>query len=372
MANTLVGVYDNYQDAQAALNELLNSGFEIENVRLSPEEESATARQSALRHDETDQTSRRGVRGFFSSLFGSRTDVHRHTDMYSEAVRRGSYLLTIHAVSEDQAERASVIMNRHNPVDIDERATAWQSQGWTSHDRTASAYTDAEVVQERSRYASSAPLQSATSAAQNTVGQQTAIPVIQEEMQVGKREVQRGGVRVYQHVTETPVQETLNLREEHVSVERRPVNQPATEADLARMREGSFEMRETAEEPVVAKTVRVVEEVIVGKQVTEHSETVSGTVRRSDVDVERISAVGDDSEFRTHWTNKFGSSGARYEDYAPAYQYGASMAADERYRNHRFSDVEPDIERDWTASHSGSPWKKMKDAVRYGWERVSR
>jgi uncharacterized protein (TIGR02271 family) len=204
------------------------------------------------------------------------------------------------------------------------------------------------------------------------VSEQTSIPVIQEELQVGKREVQRGGVRIYQRVTETPVQETLNLREEHVSVERHPVNQPATAADLANMKEGSFEMRETAEEAVVAKSVRVVEEVVVGKEVTEHAETISDTVRRSDVEIERITGQADDSEYRSHWTAKYGSSGSRYEDYAPAYEYGARMAADERYRSHRYSDVEPEFERDWGSRNAAHPWEKMKDAVRFGWERVTR
>jgi hypothetical protein len=137
MAHTLVGVYDNYQDAQATLNELLNSGFEIENVRLSPEEESTTARQSALRHDEAGHTSGHGISGFFRSLFGSDADKkQQHTDMYSEAVRRGSYLLTIHTSNDEQAERASVIMNHHKPVDIEERASAWRSEGWSGYDRT--------------------------------------------------------------------------------------------------------------------------------------------------------------------------------------------------------------------------------------------
>jgi len=116
---------------------------------------------------------------------------------------------------------------------------------------------------------------------------QTAIPVVEEELQVGKREVERGGVRVRTEVQERPVEEKVNLREEHVRVERRPVDRPASEADINRARQGgTIEVREKAEQPVVQKQARVVEEVVVGKEATQRTETVRDTVRRTDVDVE--------------------------------------------------------------------------------------
>ncbi|WP_408476697.1 DUF2382 domain-containing protein [Paraburkholderia strydomiana] len=86
---------------------------------------------------------------------------------------------------------------------------------------------------------------------------------MQESLEVGKRQVQTGGVRVYSRLTETPVSETVNVHEEHASIERRAVDRPATAADLE---EEFVEIRETAEQPVVAKTARVVEEVVVGKE----------------------------------------------------------------------------------------------------------
>ncbi|HEV2802921.1 MAG TPA: YsnF/AvaK domain-containing protein [Pyrinomonadaceae bacterium] len=116
---------------------------------------------------------------------------------------------------------------------------------------------------------------------------ETTIPVVEEELQVGKREVERGGVRVESRVEEKPVTEEVQLREERVHVERRPVDRPVTDADAA-FREGTLEVTERAEEPVVSKTARVVEEVVVGKQVEEHTETVRDTVRRTDVDVQEV------------------------------------------------------------------------------------
>jgi uncharacterized protein (TIGR02271 family) len=84
------------------------------------------------------------------------------------------------------------------------------------------------------------------------------------------------------------VEESVQLREEHVRVQRNPVNRPASEADFNAFKEGTIELTETTEEPVVSKRARVVEEVVVGKDVTERTETVRDTVRKTDVEVEEV------------------------------------------------------------------------------------
>ncbi len=117
---------------------------------------------------------------------------------------------------------------------------------------------------------------------------EVTLPVIEEEIRIGKREVERGGVRVSSHVTERPVEQTVTLREEQVNVERRPVDRAVTQADAAAMKEGTFEVTTMAEEAVVAKQARVVGEVVVSKDATERQETVRDTVRRTDVDVEQL------------------------------------------------------------------------------------
>lgn len=111
------------------------------------------------------------------------------------------------------------------------------------------------------------------------------IPVIRENLEVGKREVERGGIRLRSRIVETPVEETVNLREETVNVERTPVDRPASGADF---REGEVEMREQAEVPVVNKEARVVEEIKVNKEVTEREETIRDTVRETEVDVDKL------------------------------------------------------------------------------------
>ncbi len=114
------------------------------------------------------------------------------------------------------------------------------------------------------------------------------INVVEEDISVGKRRVQTGGVRIFSRVVETPVNESVSLQEEHVKVDHHAVNRPLTAADGDLFREKSLQMTESGEEAVVSKTARVVEEVSVGKETTQHTERIQDTVRHTEVDVEQL------------------------------------------------------------------------------------
>jgi uncharacterized protein (TIGR02271 family) len=203
------------------------------------------------------------------------------------------------------------------------------------------------------------------------------IPVVEEQLEVGKREVELGKVQVSAHVVEKPVSETVTLREEHAAIERRPVNRPASEADLAAMKGETIEIRETAEKAVVSKSARVVEEVVVGKEATSSTQQVSDTVRKTVVEVERdsdSSLLGGDAyedAFRKDYTSRYATSGGSYDDYAPAYRYGTTLASDSRYSGRSWNDIEADARTDWESRYPGSTWDNMKAAVRHGWEKVT-
>jgi uncharacterized protein (TIGR02271 family) len=209
-----------------------------------------------------------------------------------------------------------------------------------------------------------------------------AIPVVEEQLNVGKREVQRGGVRVFSRVVETPVNESVSLREEHVNVERRPVDRPISTNDASAFKEQSIELRETAEEAMVQKSARVVEEVLVNKEVSQRKEEIKDTVRHTEVQVENLagnasmrasgSALDDDTYYRNDWESKYTTSGGSYDDYAPAYRYGTESRS--KYKGRDWDDVESDLRSDWDTRYgkSGvSTWEKMKAAVRHGWDRMT-
>jgi uncharacterized protein (TIGR02271 family) len=117
---------------------------------------------------------------------------------------------------------------------------------------------------------------------------ETTIPIIEETMDVGKKEVENGGIRIRQRVVEKPVEEDVNLREEHIKVERKKVDRPADDSDFDKTNARDIEIREHAEVPVVNKEARVVEEIKVTKDVTNHDEKVKDTIRKTEVDVNNL------------------------------------------------------------------------------------
>jgi uncharacterized protein (TIGR02271 family) len=185
---------------------------------------------------------------------------------FNEGIRRGGALL--HAqVPDHQFDAAADVLERDGAVDIDEREAAWRKEGWTG---AAAQPTTGH---------------GAATGTARTGGEEERIPIVEERLSIGKRETAHGRVRIRSYVVETPVQEQVALREEHVNVERRPVDRPVTAGDDA-FRERTVEATESAEEAVVSKEARVTEEVVVRKQVEERTETVSDTVRRTEVEVE--------------------------------------------------------------------------------------
>ena len=274
--HTVIAAFDDRQDAQRALERLVEGGFSRDMVHLQ-------AREDAW-DDSTDRTGAadeshgffESIRRFFADLFGA-DEAEGDSGRYTEAIRRGGTVVIIDAANESEADRArGLLSSMDGLVDIDERASQWSREGWAGFDgRGASDMSGGTAA--------------GTGAATRTEGEQV-MPVVQEELQIGKRAVSNGGVRVIQRVTETPVKEMIRLRDERATIERRPVDRPAREADFANFKEGTIEVRETTEEPVVAKTARVVEEVVVGKEVQERTETVADTVRKTDVEVERLGA----------------------------------------------------------------------------------
>ncbi len=296
MQHTLVAVFDNRSDAQQALEDLVSSGFSRQDVRLSEGDPSGDASRSLSGSTSTTTTSSTAddgsigssIKNFFSDLFG--TDRSEQAQMYSEAVNRGHHVLTLTADSEPEVERAADIVERYGPVDIDETSSQWSAGSMAGQNLSGSAAMQQSASM--SQQSQQNTLQSGMQTSQGTLqGSQqradtTAIPVVQEELRIGKRQVERGGVRIYQRMVETPVNESVGLREEHVNVERHAVNRPLDPADLNAFKENTIELRETAEEAVVQKTARVVEEVVVGKEVLERQQQISDTVRHTEVEVQ--------------------------------------------------------------------------------------
>jgi uncharacterized protein (TIGR02271 family) len=322
MERTVMAVFDSRQQAQAAWQDVVACGIDEGKVHL---------REGSLDDVPGAQVAEQAIRrAGWGDMLGE-----EHSGQYREALRRGSCLVAVDPLPEDKAEDVAAALSRHNPIDLDDRVAGWRERGWIGYDANTPRLSDEEQRSEQAYNASrastpaSGPATVAGAAASSTPppgatatqgtlqastaatssrslggNERTTVPVVEEDLAVGKRVVQRGGVRIYTHVTEQPVEESVTLREERAHVERRDVDRPASEAELATaFKEGSVEIQETAEEPVIEKQARVVGEVDVGKDVSERTETVKDTVRRSEVEVEDVPAS------RTGASGKPGNTG---------------------------------------------------------------
>ena len=261
MSRTVTAMFDSRSQAEAARERLTQSRIDADDVRIVDQSSSASASSESGESGEG-----QGLWSAIKSAFIPPEDSHS----YEEGMRRGGYLLCAR-VDEDCADEAIRILDESDSVDLDERETSWRSEGWSPYQSTAG----------------SAGFQQEQRQTDRTVAEER-IPIVEEELRVGKREVERGGARVRSYVTETPVSEQVNLREEHVSVERRPVDREVSQSELQgdMMRDREISMTETAEEAVVEKEARVREELIVRKTEEERTETVSDTVRNTEVEVD--------------------------------------------------------------------------------------
>jgi uncharacterized protein (TIGR02271 family) len=294
-------------------------------------------------------------------------------ELYAEGVRRGETLLTVQ-VEDSEVSRTRDLLNQYNPTDVHGEATSWRSEGWSKFDESTTPSAD-EYKSYRNRSSSSTGLGAGTSStsAQTTRTEdgKMVLPVVEENIDVTKREVEKGRVHVYTEVTEKPVSTDVSLRQENVTVERRAADRPVNATDAA-FREQDIELTEKSEQAVINKTARVVEEVVVGKDVTQQSQTVSDTVRRTDVRVERDDSGWQtyDTHFRSDYQTRYGSSGRSYDTYMPAYQYGYTLASDPNYSNQDWSAFESNARTQWESEHPDTLWDDIKDAARYAWDTV--
>lgn len=376
----IIGLYDDLTTAQQAISDLEQHNFRKSDLHLATYDSRA---------------SRQGSGGFFDSLnqlFGSKPkDIGDQNDKmvrqlttwgvpqedsqnYVEAMRRGSTLILVNS-PDDRAPEARQIMDRYNPQDIDERARQWEQQGWQGYDAKAAPFTQDEINRERTQSTADQYAANQYTTDQNVEGE-THIPEVEEELRVGKRAVQRGGVRVYSKTTEQPVEETQTLRDERVNVERRDADRAATDADMERaFQDQNFEVTETDEELITDKQARVTGEVVVNKQVEEHPETVRDTVRRTEVHTEDLGTRGQsqtfdtyEPDFRNHYQTTYADSGYDFNQVQPAYRYGYDLAGTGRYQGKSWNEVEPQARADWQRQHPETDWNNVRDAVRYSWE----
>lgn len=122
-------------------------------------------------------------------------------------------------------------------------------------------------------------------------GEDIIVPLVEEELEVGKRRYDTGGVHLETHVVREPVTKEVRVAEEHVTVQRGRVDRPLSSADAERaFHDETYEVRTQAEVPTLCKQAHVVEEIIVKKTVVDREATVRDTLRHTEADITELRA----------------------------------------------------------------------------------
>ena len=351
MSTAAIGLFESRTQAQNALQELVNAGFSRVNVQLISRNGGAAGTE-----DLSGQLMRMGLPD---------NDVR----LYSSHLNGGKALVAV-KTTDAEVDKAESILERNGATQLD-------GADETSTSELASKRTEPLGVSGKPS------------------SQETVIPVIEEELQVGKREETRRRVRIYPRIVDEPVNEQVSLRQEHVEVQRRAVDRPVEDRDLQALKQGTVEMTETGEEAVVQKSARVVEEIVLSKGVTQENRTIHDTVRKTEVNVDEgnksginrsaqtgsagvgssssaaalgtmtdaSTAMGDTDVDRTTRT-----SGSVYDE--SAHRYGTMLATDPRYKGKEWGTIEPEAQQEWP-NHEKGAWEEFKEKVRHAWEKVS-
>lgn len=363
MARTVVAIYDNFQVANDAVRELVDSGFSRDNISIianNQRGEYNTTRKTTTTEgdavaDETGAGAGVGAGigaaiggiggllvglgaltipgigpviaagplavalstltgagvgavagGVTGGLLGALIGLGIPEDeagYYAEGVRRGGVLVTVQA-DEYNADQITSILNRHDPVDINERATEWRSTGWSGYDPNARTMP--------------------------TTGSREDFR--DQDMSMNQNQ---GVLDQNRDVMDRDVMDRDVMKQERMDQD--VLNRDPMDHDKNR----NFTDRNRMDQGMVGQDM--------GHFV--------------DFDPEY-------DGYRTHYSTYLADSGQPYSYYVPAYRYGYGLRNDVRYQGNDWSMIESDAQRDWEMEHPGT-WDRVKNAIRNAWENLT-
>src|SRR5215472_13100234 len=260
----IVTLYDTAEHAEAARRNLEAAGFAPSEISM------INSKTLSVAGDKLREP------GLWHRLFGR--DIQQYeAALYGRSVESGGTVLTVR-VPETDVSRATAILNAHQSVDILKRA---EQQGLIKSAATTKPTTASAPP------AAAPPLTRAASGLSAAVDGEEIIALAEEHLNVGKRVIQEGTTRIRRFITEMPVEAEVTLHEEHARVVRRAIADPGYLRNLD-WTDKTIEITETTEEPVVSKSARVAEEVVIQREGSDHVKTIRDKVRRQDVEVEHL------------------------------------------------------------------------------------
>ncbi|GAB3452630.1 hypothetical protein GCM10027321_01610 [Massilia terrae] len=358
MQHTLIAVFDNRADADRAQDDLLLAGFKRDCVKISTSDptgitDSVTGSTDTTSTTTTSATTHHheglgaSIKHFFADIFG--TDNSEHAQRYSDAVSRGHHVLTVVTESEPEVERAADVVERHGPVDIDEKHAQWTGAGQISHPETmrasgAGGLQQAAPAARQSGYSGSAQHSEDLLRPQGEQGL-FAQQSLNDDVPMG-----------------TTYQEPMSREGESLQgswLEGSALQAPGSTGSMYSVSLQGSRIGEGMQRDIGGSSRS-------GVRVFSRDTEMGGTASSTEP-----SMLADDDYYRNDWSRRYAGTGS-FEDYQPAYSYGAEMARNPQYRDRNWNDVESDLRDTWERRHpEHSNWERFKAAIRHGWDRMT-
>ena len=289
MDQTIVALFENRADAEAAVQKLTTAGVARSSIGITSGKGERYMKSATSSYDY-----RRDEGGFWASmkdLFMPEEDRYA----YAEGLSRGGTVVTAKIDAAHAVMAEEVLESAGGSLDLEQEEAGWRSSGWSGYSATGTTAA-----------AGAAGLAATTAARTGTAalgsGQDETISVYEESLKVGKRVVDRGRIRLRSYVVETPVSEQVSLRDETVEIERHPVDRAVTAGEATAFAGGErvIEVEAHGEEAVVSKDLRVKEEIGLRKTAEQRTETITDKVRHTEVEIEdsRVAATKPAAEIK--------------------------------------------------------------------------
>ncbi len=265
---TIAAAFDTRAHAKAAVDALKAAGFHPDDISLLdkqvvPEAAGWTGKGPSL----------------WQRIFGSEVKQHEAA-VYNQAVEFGGAVVSVR-VPEYEVAHATGILDLHHPIDVKDRAL---TAGLVPAAHVESAIAALPVAPLPMKQEIAVPLKL-------TEKNEQILSLADEQLKVGKRMIETGKTRVRRFVTERDVSADVTLHEEHAEVLRRAVTDPKFLADID-WADKSIEVVETAEQALVSKTAKVVEEIALKKIGSDHVQTLHEKVRHQEATIEHLGPDG--------------------------------------------------------------------------------
>ncbi|RZF31585.1 hypothetical protein EVC45_00535 [Paraburkholderia sp. UYCP14C] len=387
MQHTVIGLFDTYMQAETARDTLVQTGFARETIELQANAEPSVG-------SATGEVANAGVLAnierFLASLFSTGTRAS-DPERYAEAMRRGAVLVCVHAASQSHAELARNTLVRLGATDIGDRLPEADVPVGTGRDhsvldelgigavmpgtpRTSSVTTEAGATPGR-RDTAATPGAAGVSSSRGAVGAASAAGVTESTGIAGAT----GATSVSgTNAADTMQPGTLPPAGPLSAVP--PVGIGTSAEPFAAPPISERPISDPLNEPIVdplagdaGRSAIAAGSVPGSGAVMQPSDIVPeggqpGTGPGAQMPNEYLEY---EEDFRTHYDEQYAAANARYEDYVPAYRYGAEIGRDARFRDRPWEEIEPEARRHWETTSPDSTWERFKLAVRHGWEHVT-